>query len=63
MLNKHPFQCVLYDETGICGFTPVVIVTVMAMALGWVTGNLDVILFPGLAVFLTLTLYRLSSLK
>ncbi len=62
MLNKHPFQCVLYDETGICGFTPVVIVTVMAMALGWVTGNLDVILFPGLAVLAVLTLYRLSTL-
>ncbi|MBI4401650.1 MAG: hypothetical protein HY581_08460 [Nitrospirae bacterium] len=63
MLNKHPFQCALHDETGMCGFTPVVIVTVVAMALGWVTGYLDVILFPGLAVLLTLTLYRLSSLR
>lgn len=62
MLNKHPFQCALYDETGICGFTPVVIVTVAAMALGWVTGNLEVILFPGLAVLAVLTLYRLSTL-
>jgi hypothetical protein len=52
MLNKHPFQCVLYEEAGICGFTPVVIVTLMAMALGWATGYLDVILFPGLAYYL-----------
>ena len=60
MFNGH---CALYDETGLCGFTPVVIVTLVAIGLGWVTGYLDVILFPGLAVLLTLTLYRLSSLR
>ena len=59
MIAKHLFDCPLYDETGLCGFTPVLIVAVGAIGLGWVTGYLDVILFPALAVLLILTLFRL----
>lgn len=59
-IAKHLFDCPLYDETDLCGFTPVLIVPLGAIGLGWVTGYLDVILFPALAVFLILTLYRLS---
>jgi hypothetical protein len=63
MLNQHPFQCALHDETGLCGFTPVLIVTLAAIALGWLAGYLEAVLFPGLAVLLTLTLYRLGTSK
>lgn len=52
--------CAVYDETRICNFTPVIIGTLGVIALGWVTGYLDAVLFPGLAAVLTLTLYRLS---
>ena len=52
--------CPLYEETGICGFTPVLVAVPGVIGLGAVTGYLDAVLIPGLAVFLTLTLYRLS---
>lgn len=50
--------CPLYDdETGICTFSPVLIVTLGIIGLGAVTGYLGV-LVPGLAVLLGLALYR-----
>jgi len=52
--------CPLYDATGICSFTPVIVVTLGLIGLGAVTGYLDAVLFPGLAVLLSLALYRLS---
>ena len=58
-IAKHLFDCPLYDETGLCGFTPLRLVTLGAIGLGWVTGYFDVILFPALAVLFTLTLYRI----
>jgi hypothetical protein len=51
--------CPLYDdETGICTFTPVLIVTLGIIGLGAVTGYRGV-LFPGWAMLLSLALYRL----
>ncbi len=50
--------CPLYDETGTCTFTPVLIVTLGIIGLGAVTGYRGV-LFPGLAMLLGLALYRL----
>ncbi|MGH7228352.1 MAG: mercury resistance system transport protein MerF [Nitrospiraceae bacterium] len=52
--------CPVYDETRICPFTSIFIVTVGGMGLGTVTGYLDTVFFPGLAVLLSLMLYRLS---
>ncbi|MGH7253765.1 MAG: mercury resistance system transport protein MerF [Nitrospiraceae bacterium] len=54
-------SCPVYDETRICVFTPVLVMTLGVIGLGAVTGYLDAVLFPGLAVFPTLALYRLST--
>jgi hypothetical protein len=50
--------CPLYDETGTCTFTPVLVVTLGVIGLGAVTGYRSV-LFSGLAVLLGLALYRI----
>ena len=53
--------CPLYEETGICAFTPVLVAMLGLIGLGAVTGYLDAVLIPVLAVFMTLALYRLSK--
>lgn len=52
--------CPLYEETGIYSFTPVLVAMFVVIGLGAVTGYLDAVLLPGLAVLLSLMLYRLS---
>lgn len=52
--------CPLYEATSICSFTPVLVVALGLIGLGAVTGYLDAVLVPGLAVLLTLAAYRLS---
>ena len=44
----------------LCCFTPILIVTLGILGLGGVTGYLDYVLLPGLAVFVGITLYALS---
>lgn len=41
----------------ICCFTPVLTVILVAMGLGAITGYLDYVLFPALAVFVGITIY------
>ena len=43
----------------LCCFTPILIVTLGILGLGGVTGYLDYVLLPGLAVFVGITLYAL----
>lgn len=43
----------------VCCFTPILVIVFGAVGLGWVTGYLDVVLLPALAVFLSLTAYAL----
>ncbi len=38
----------------VCCFTPILVVVLSAIGLGWVTGYLDVVLLPALAVSLGL---------
>jgi len=52
-------DCPVYEETRFCAFTPTLVGTLGVIGLGAVTGYLDAVLFPGLAVLLSLTLYRL----
>ena len=53
-------DCPVYEETRYCVFTPVLVGTLGVIGLGAVTGYLDAVLFPGLAVLLNLTLYRVQ---
>ena len=43
----------------LCCFTPILIVTLGIVGLGSVTGYLDYVLLPGLAVFVGITIYAL----
>ncbi len=43
--------------TAICCFTPVLVSALGLIGMGVITGYLDYVLLPGLAVFLGLTLY------
>lgn len=43
----------------ICCFTPVLVVTLGIVGLGTVTGYLDYVLMPALAVFVGITIYAL----
>ncbi len=43
--------------TAICCFTPVLAVTVGLIGVGAITGYLDYVLFPALAVFVGITIY------
>jgi hypothetical protein len=52
-------DCPLYEATGICSFTPVLVAILVILGLGAVTGYLDAVLLPGLAVLLSLMLYGL----
>ncbi len=54
MPDNDPMQCAFHDVTGICGSTLVIIVAVVAMALGLV--------IPAVALLLILTMHRLSTL-
>lgn len=50
----------VYEATRFCAFTPVLVGMLGVIGLGAVTGYLDAVLIPGLAVFLNLTLYWVS---
>ena len=41
----------------LCCFTPILVVLLSVLGLGWFTGYLDYILFPVLFIFLGLTVY------
>lgn len=43
----------------LCCFTPVLVVLLVVIGLGAITGYLDYILFPALAFFVLLTIYAL----
>ncbi len=43
----------------VCCFTPVVVILLGAVGLGWLSGYLDYVLLPALAVFVGLTGYAL----
>jgi mercuric ion transport protein len=43
----------------VCCFTPILVVLLGAVGLSALTGYLDIVLFPALAVFLGLTIYAL----
>jgi len=41
----------------LCCFTPILVILLGALGLGWLTGYLDYVLFPVLFIFLGLTAY------
>ena len=41
----------------LCCFTPLLVLFVAAVGVGWITGYLDLILLPALFLFISLTLY------
>lgn len=41
----------------LCCFTPILVVLLSVLGLGWLTGYLDYVLFPVLVIFLGLTAY------
>jgi mercuric ion transport protein len=41
----------------LCCFTPILVILLSALGLGWLTGYLDYVLFPVLVIFLGLTTY------
>ncbi|MFN3491741.1 MAG: mercury resistance system transport protein MerF [Anaerolineales bacterium] len=45
--------------TALCCFTPILVILLGAVGLGWLIGYLDYILFPALFIFLGLTVYGL----
>jgi mercuric ion transport protein len=49
--------------TALCCFTPILVVLLGLVGLGWATGYLDYILFPALAGFLGVTAYALLRQK
>lgn len=48
--------------TAICCFTPLLVVLFGALGLAWLVGYLDYVLFPALAVFLSVTIYSIWRL-
>lgn len=44
----------------LCCFTPILVVTLGIVGLGAVTGYLDYVLFPGLIVFVGITIHALT---
>ncbi|WP_421379698.1 mercury resistance system transport protein MerF [Bacillus salacetis] len=47
----------------LCCATPILVILLGAIGVGTITGYLDYILFPVLAVFLGLTIYAYSKLE
>lgn len=45
--------------TAVCCFTPVLVILLGAIGLGWLTGYLDYVLFPALFLFLGITAYAI----
>lgn len=43
--------------TALCCFTPILVILVAAVGLSWAVGYLDYVLFPGLFVFIGITIY------
>lgn len=41
----------------LCCFTPILVILLGALGIGWLTGYLDYVLFPVLVIFLGLTAY------
>ncbi len=47
----------------LCCFTPVLVVLLGAVGLASLTGYLDIVLFPALAIFIAITIYALYKKK
>lgn len=43
--------------TALCCFTPILVILLTAVGIGWVVGYLDYVLLPALFLFIGLTIY------
>ena len=56
-MNLTKFGVIGSIITGLCCFTPVLVILLGVVGLSWLTGYLDCVLLPAFLVFVGVTLY------